>query len=71
MEVEISFFFILASSTLTAVNIYLKDNFGAGSRAQIITAPPAPAPQHCFSLFSVTVVKGHGWPHILGNEGNK
>ena len=44
------FFFILASSKLTAVNIYKKDNFGtnSGSMSQIISAPPAlaPAPQH-------------------------
>ena len=32
------------SATL-AVNIYLKNNFGSGSRSQIISAPPAPAPQ--------------------------
>ena len=38
------FFFILASSKLTTVNIYKKDNFGSGS--QIISAQQAP--QHCF-----------------------
>ena len=43
------FFFILASSKLTAVHIYLKDNFGfgSGSRSQKISAPPAPAPKLC------------------------
>ena len=41
------FFFILASSKLCTVNIYLKDNFGSGSRSQIISALPATAPQHC------------------------
>ena len=35
------FFFILASFKLTALNIYLKDNFSSGSRSQIILAPPA------------------------------
>ena len=40
------FFFILASSKLTAVNFYQKYN--VGSRSQIISAPPAPAPQHCY-----------------------
>ena len=37
----------IASSTLPAVNIYLKDNFGSGSRSQLISATPALAPQHC------------------------
>ena len=41
-------FFILASSKLTLINIYCKDNFGSGSRFQIISASPSPAPQHCF-----------------------
>ena len=40
------FFFILASSKLTAVTIYNKDNFSSGSRSQLISAPPA----HCFFL---------------------
>ena len=59
MEVQyryISFFFILASSKLTAVNtgIHLKNSLGSGtssgSRSQVISAPPAPtpAPQHWF-----------------------
>ena len=43
MEVEKSFSFF-SSSKLTAVNIYLKNNFGSGSRSQLILTPPAPAP---------------------------
>ena len=34
----------VASSKLTLINIYFKDNFGSGSRSQIISATPAPAP---------------------------
>ena len=47
---QFTFFFILASTKLTAINIYLKDNFSSGSRSQIILAPPtlAPARQHWF-----------------------
>ena len=45
-----TFFFILASLTLTAVHIYSKYNFCSGSRSEIISAPPAPAPQHWFKL---------------------
>ena len=37
-----------SSSKLTAVNIYWKDNFGSGSRFQIISAPPSPTPQHWY-----------------------
>ena len=44
------FFFIIASTKLTVINIYVKDNFGSGSRSQIIKAPQtlAPALKHCF-----------------------
>ena len=37
------------ASKLTAVNIYCKDNFRSGSSSQKISAPPAPARQHCFN----------------------
>ena len=44
------FFFIIASTKLTVINIYVKDNFGSGSRSQIIKAPQtlALALKHCF-----------------------
>ena len=53
---EVEFFFMLASSKLTVVNIYFKNISGSGSRSQIISAPLAPTPQYCmgssFCLFS-------------------
>ena len=43
------FIFILASSKLTAVNVYSQNNYGSGS--QIISAPLAPARQHWFTMW--------------------
>ena len=47
------------------LNIYLKDNFGSGSRSQIISAPPAPtpAPQLWFLMFNFKYTN-----HVLGSR---
>ena len=56
---KLRFFFILASSKLTAENIYFRKSVGSGSRSQTISAPPAPVPQHWFFLsFSLMIYLG-------------
>ena len=46
LEVDIGF--LHPSILQTDCRKYLlKNNFGSGSRSQIISAPPTPAPQHC------------------------
>ena len=45
-----------ASPKLTAVNIYLKHNFASGSRSQIISASPTPAPQHRYFVPNVILL---------------
>ena len=56
------FFFILASSKLTAVNIFLKDHFGSSSSSQIITVPQDPAPQYWFLKHFIDI----DLPGVLG-----
>ena len=57
--------FVLASSKLNAENVYLNLFSASAPGPQIISAPPAPAPQHCldavqfqfcFSLSSVYLI---------------
>ena len=34
-----------------SIEVFLYPSFGSGSRSQIISVPPAPAPHHCFKRF--------------------